>query len=109
MSEYDQLQPAAVWKIFGAMAAIPRCSGHEAAVQSIASERLANDRYEYGLDGYLAVLEAQRNAFLAQSEWLLARRQRLDNRINLNLALGGGYPSSATQVASSVSGGSSSR
>ena len=65
----------------------------EAARQSAAAERLANDRYEYGLDGYLAVLEAQRNAFLAQSEWISARRQRLDNRVDLNLALGGNiYP-----------------
>ncbi|MEJ2085013.1 MAG: efflux transporter outer membrane subunit, partial [Acidobacteriota bacterium] len=46
----------------------------EAAKQSTAAEKLANNRYEYGLDGYLAVLEAQRNAFLAQSEWISARR-----------------------------------
>ena len=68
----------------------------EAAIQSIAAERLANDRYEYGLDGYLAVLEAQRNSFVAQSEWILARRQRLDNRVNLNLSLGGGYAATTT-------------
>lgn len=81
----------------------------EAAQQSIAAERLANDRYEYGLDGYLAVLEAQRNAFLAQSEWLLARRQILDNRVDLNLALGGDFYADPSTSASIPATGSSSR
>ena len=35
MSSYDQLEPRAVWQIFGAMSAIPRGSGNEAAVQSM--------------------------------------------------------------------------
>ncbi|MFO7652579.1 MAG: aminoacyl-histidine dipeptidase [Candidatus Krumholzibacteriia bacterium] len=35
MSDRAQLQPSAVWKIFGAMSEIPRCSGNEAAVQSM--------------------------------------------------------------------------
>jgi len=81
----------------------------EAAKQSTAAERLANDRYEYGLDGYLAVLEAQRNAFLAQSEWISARRQRLDNRVDLNLALGGNIYPSQTATAAARPAGSPSR
>lgn len=63
----------------------------QAAEQSMASERLAQDRYDAGLQDYLSYLEAQRNAFLAQSELLTARRQRLDARVDLYLALGGDY------------------
>jgi dipeptidase D len=35
MSQYDQLEPQAVWKIFGAMSAIPRGSGNETAVMKM--------------------------------------------------------------------------
>jgi len=62
-----------------------------AARQSIASESLAQHRYDSGLQDYLSVLEAQRNSFLAQSELLSARRQRLEARVDLYLALGGDY------------------
>ena len=69
-----------------------------AARQSIASESLAQGRYDTGLQGYLSVLEAQRNSFLAQSELLSARRQRLDARVDLYLALGGDYLASVTEA-----------
>lgn len=62
-----------------------------AARQSEASEQLAEDRYAAGLQDYLSLLEAQRNSFLARSELLSARRQRLDSRVDLYLALGGDY------------------
>ena len=39
----------------------------------------------------LTVLEAQRRAFDAQSRLLSVRRARLDNRVNLHLALGGSF------------------
>jgi multidrug efflux system outer membrane protein len=63
----------------------------EAAQQSIASEELAQNRYDAGLQDYLSFLEAQRNSFLAKSELISAKRQRLDARIDLYLALGGDY------------------
>lgn len=72
----------------------------EAAQQSIASERLAQDRYDAGLQDYLSFLEAQRNSFLAQSELITAKRQRLDARIDLYLALGGDYLEAEETVAS---------
>lgn len=46
MPTYDELQPRAVWQIFGAMSRIPRGSGNEAAVQAMfkswAAERHLN-------------------------------------------------------------------
>lgn len=58
------------------------------------AERLALDRYLAGLAGYLDLLDAQRQAFGAESQLLSARRARLDARIDLILALGGGFEDS---------------
>jgi NodT family efflux transporter outer membrane factor (OMF) lipoprotein len=63
----------------------------EAAAQSIASLRLAEDRYNSGLESFVTVLEAQRRSLSAESQLLTARRQRLDARVDLHLALGGGF------------------
>lgn len=59
--------------------------------QALAAERLAGERYRTGLDTYITVLDSQRSAFQAQSELLAARRLRLENRVDLYLALGGGF------------------
>ena len=69
-----------------------------AATQSVEAERLSNERYDAGLVSYLAVLEAQRDAFVAQSQHLASRRQRLDARIDLYLALGGGFDASFVET-----------
>ena len=52
---------------------------------------LARDRYRLGLQGFLTVLEAQRRVYDARNGLLQARRARLDARIDLILALGGGW------------------
>jgi len=75
-------------------------AGHleEAATQLVAAQRIAEDRYREGLGGYLVVLESQTRALLAQSELLVVRRELLENRVDLHLALGGGfdYPAPGT-------------
>lgn len=63
----------------------------EAAREGEAARRLAEDRYARGLEPYLTLLEAQRRAWDAESQWLAVRRLRLDNRVELHLALGGGF------------------
>ena len=60
------------------------------------AERLAQQSYDAGLQDFLSVMDAQRNAFLARSELLNARRVRLDNRVDLFLSLGGGFESFET-------------
>jgi NodT family efflux transporter outer membrane factor (OMF) lipoprotein len=67
----------------------------EAAEQLVAAQRLAEERYATGVGIYLVVLEAQSRALTAQSELLTVRRQRLDNRVNLHLALGGAFANGA--------------
>ena len=52
---------------------------------------LAQDQYSAGLVTYLAVLESQRQALNAESQLLSVKRQRLDTRIDLHLALGGDW------------------
>ena len=63
----------------------------EAAHQLAAARRLAEDRYREGLGGYLAVLESQTRSLTAESGLLGVRRSLLDNRVDLHLALGGGF------------------
>ncbi len=62
----------------------------DSATESQAAERLALSRYQRGLSDYLTVLESQRAAFQASSQLLTAQRQRLEARVDLILALGGG-------------------
>jgi len=57
--------------------------------QAMAARDLAQTRYARGLTDLIEVLESQRLAFLSQSQLLIVKRQRLDNRIDLYLALGG--------------------
>ena len=63
-----------------------------AAMQARGSLSRADDRYVSGLESILSVLRAQRNVFNAESALLAVQRARLDNRADLHLALGGGYP-----------------
>lgn len=63
----------------------------QATAQSLAARELAEDRYATGLSGLITMLEAQRRAHEAESALLAVRRHKLDNRINLHLALGGGF------------------
>ena len=62
-----------------------------AAEEAVAARALAEERYARGLAGLIALLESQRRAFDAESRLLAVRRQRLDTRIDLHLALGGGF------------------
>lgn len=48
-------------------------------------------RYRAGVDSFYNVLESQQRALDARSGYLAARRARLTNRIDLHLALGGGF------------------
>lgn len=62
-----------------------------AAEHSQKARDLARERYQLGLSTFLEVQDTQQRAFVAESALLAVRRQRIDNRIDLILALGGGY------------------
>ena len=67
--------------------------GHltNAVEQARAAERLAEERYRAGLDTYITVLDSQRAAVQADGDLIAARRLRRENRVDLYLALGGGF------------------
>jgi NodT family efflux transporter outer membrane factor (OMF) lipoprotein len=67
-----------------------------AAQQATASLNLAEDRYDSGLENFVTVLESQRRSLESESQLLNVRRQRLDIRVDLHLALGGGLEDSET-------------
>jgi NodT family efflux transporter outer membrane factor (OMF) lipoprotein len=62
-----------------------------ATEQSLAARTLAEDQYQSGLRDFLTMLEAQRSAYDNESLLLSVRRERLDARIDLYLALGGDF------------------
>lgn len=63
-----------------------------AADAATAAYELSQERYDRGLVDITTLLTAQRGAVAARTQLLAARRERLDNRIDLLLALGGGLP-----------------
>lgn len=63
----------------------------ESTRHSAAARRLAEERYGAGLEEFITVLESQRRELTAEATALSVRRQRLANRVDLYLALGGGY------------------
>lgn len=53
--------------------------------------RLANSRYEKGIDSYLGVLDAQRSLFASQQVLVFLRLAKLENDVRLYAVLGGGW------------------
>ena len=85
----------------------------EAVNQSVAARELAEQRYRLGLTDIITVLSAQRTAFNSETQFIGLRRMRLDNRVDLHLALGGGFdmgdvpsPGQARETMFSDEGGS---
>ena len=62
-----------------------------AADEADRAAELAESRYRRGVSDYLAVLEAQRQRDVLRSQFLDIARDRFLNRIDLHLALGGGW------------------
>ena len=61
-----------------------------AAEQSESALALANRRYETGLEELINVLESQRRSLSDATQLISVRQARLNNRVDLFLALGGG-------------------
>jgi multidrug efflux system outer membrane protein len=98
---YAQALLVALREVEGALAAESRYREQEQALgeatrEARAAERLAEARYRQGLVDIITLLEARRRAFNAESSWLRTARERLDNRVALYLALGGGFAAAPT-------------
>ena len=59
--------------------------------EAAAARTLSEDRYRRGITDLITMLSAQRSAHITESQLLSVRRQRLDARIDLHLALGGDF------------------
>ena len=64
-----------------------------AAAESIEAEKLAWDEYASGLTDITTVLDSVRRSITAQRSFIQAANQRIQSRIDLYLALGGGFES----------------
>jgi len=71
--------------------ALQEASLRIAATESNEAERLALERYRVGLVDIITWLEARRRAFNANSSLIAVSNRRIQNRIDLYLALGGGF------------------
>ncbi len=62
-----------------------------AASEARAAATLSEERYRSGLESFITVSESQRSALEAESRLLTVLRLQLDQRVDLHLALGGGF------------------
>nr|AAC45440.1 TodU [Pseudomonas putida] len=58
---------------------------------------MAYQRYDEGVDNYLAVLDAQRDVVAAQQQFLSDRLNQLSSEVRLFKALGGGWDNISSQ------------
>ena len=63
----------------------------EASRLALAAYRRSLEEFELGTGDILTVLASQQRLFTSRAQWISMRRQRLDNRIDLYLALGGSF------------------
>jgi len=69
-----------------------------ATEQALEARRLAEDRYNRGLTDLITMLQTQRTAYQTESQLIAVQRLRLNARIDLHLALGGGFPDRASLI-----------
>jgi len=101
LSDYAQVVLVAFREVESALTAERILASQEAALEvaareSVEAEALALERYRAGLVDIITWLEARRRAFNARSSLLSVSNARLQNRIALYLALGGGFEAKAS-------------
>ncbi len=75
-------------------------SARQAMTQAAQARDLARQRYQAGLSEFLVYADSQRQAFATESSYITVQRLRIDNRIDLILALGGGFETDPPEVQS---------
>ncbi len=96
VARYEQAIQTAFREVADALVARDALDEQLSAQQALVeatqdSYRLANMRFNAGVDSYLAVLDAQRSLYAAQQSCLTTRLARLQNLVTLYKALGGGW------------------
>jgi NodT family efflux transporter outer membrane factor (OMF) lipoprotein len=103
MSEYEKSVLNALAEVENALTNEYYLSEREkalkmAAEQSLGARNLAEIQYSRGVSDFLTMLESARSAYDTESRYINARRERLDARIDLYLALGGGFDADESYI-----------
>lgn len=93
--EYERAIQSAFREVADTLAGRGTLKEQLAAQQSLVAaltvtHRLANARFEAGIDSYLGVLDAQRSLFASQQGLILIRLTAVANQVQLYAVLGGG-------------------
>ena len=96
LESYAEVALQAFREVESALAAESLLETRETALntasdESTEAEGLALDEYTRGLVGIITLLDSQRRTFVAKSDLIEVKNQRLQNRTRLYLALGGGF------------------
>jgi len=99
VTQYEKAIQSAFREVADALAVRGTVDQQVAAQQSLVKAnaetyRLANSRYDKGIDSYLSVLDAQRSLFAAQQVLVFLRLEKLVNQVRLYAVLGGGWQDS---------------
>jgi multidrug efflux system outer membrane protein len=95
LAQYEKAIQASFREVADALAVEGTVEDQLAAQQSLVNAvaetyRLANLRYEKGIDSYLGVLDAQRSLRVAEQVLIAFRLARIANQVRLYAVLGGG-------------------
>ncbi|HEY5911498.1 MAG TPA: efflux transporter outer membrane subunit [Verrucomicrobiae bacterium] len=96
VTQYEKAIQSAFREVADALAVRSTVGRQVEAQQSLVKAsaetyRLANSRYDKGIDSYLSVLDAQRSLFAAQQVLVFLHLEKLANQIRLYAVLGGGW------------------
>lgn len=96
LADYGRTALTAFREVESALASESYLAGQEeelrvAAEESRSAADLAWDQYQRGLNDIMTVLESQRRSFDSQRQLLQISNERLQNRVDLYLALGGDF------------------
>lgn len=103
LERYAEVALQALFEVETALAIDSNLAAREAAFLAAAdaaeqSLDISTKRYRAGIEPFFNVLETQQRALNARSAYLSTRRDRLFNRVDLHLALGGGFEDISTQT-----------
>ncbi|MBT0959745.1 efflux transporter outer membrane subunit [Denitromonas iodatirespirans] len=96
IARYEQAIQAAFAEVADALAVRATLTERVDAVESLVAAaretfRLADARYQNGLDSSLAQLDAQRTLYAAEQELIAVQRLAASNKVDLYKAMGGGW------------------
>jgi len=111
VTQYEKAIQSAFREVADALAVCGTVDQQVSAQQSLVNAsaqtyRLANSRFDKGIDSYLGVLDAQRSLFAAQQVLVLLRLEKLASQVTLYAVLGGGWQTQESAGVATMSGSS---